>query len=73
LRSTFEVAEFEAGVALQEDVGPYVCKCGIKVYEGVVPFELGFGYYCESATASILMEISGEDATSQCHQCKEDP
>lgn len=24
-----------------------MCKCGIKVYEGVVPFELGFSYYCD--------------------------
>ena len=44
--SEYEIVEFEAGIK------PWPCtkcKCGIKAHEGVVPSELGYGYYYGNA------------------------
>ena len=47
----FEFAEFQAGIKpwLCTKMPNYKCKCVIKAREGVVPSELGYGYYCGNA------------------------
>jgi hypothetical protein len=49
--SEYEFVEFEAGIKPWPctTILECKCKCGIKAYEGVVPSELGYGYYCGNA------------------------
>ncbi|CAD6266074.1 unnamed protein product [Miscanthus lutarioriparius] len=44
--SEYEIAEFEAGIKPWPGTK---CKCGVKAREGVVPSELGYGYYYGNA------------------------
>ncbi|CAD6249661.1 unnamed protein product [Miscanthus lutarioriparius] len=49
--SEYEFAEFQAGIKPwpRTKMPDRKCKCGIKAREGVVPSELGYGYYCGNA------------------------